>query len=104
MAGRRPILHDQFAQLRALERLSIDSPLERRPTVIFELERDETGAVLVFEGKELRLPAKAAPAVEAVAESDGPFSAAELPGPLDEKAHLVLVRRLVREGFLRVLG
>ena len=104
VAGRRAILHDQFAQLRALERLSIDSPLERRRTVIFELERGETGAVLVFEGKELRLPAKAAPAVEAVAESDGPFSAAELPGPLDEEARLVLVRRLVREGFLRVLG
>ena len=39
-----------------------------------------------------------------MAESAGPFSAAELPGPLDEQARLVLVRRLVREGFLRVLG
>ena len=104
VTGRRPILHDQFAQLRALERLSVDSPLERRPTVIFEVERAATGVVIVFEGKELRLPAKAAPAVDALADSAGPISAAELPGPLDEDGRLVLIRRLVREGFLRMLG
>ncbi len=104
VTGRRPILHDQFTQLRALERLSVDSPLERRPTVIFEVERAATGVVIVFEGKELRLPAKAAPAVDALADSAGPISAAELPGPLDEDGRLVLIRRLVREGFLRMLG
>jgi ribosomal protein L16 Arg81 hydroxylase len=104
VARRRPILQDQFAQLRALERLSVDSRLERRPTVIFELEHDASGVVLLFEGKEVRFPAKAAATVEAVAESVGPFSATELPGELDERGRLVLVRRLVREGFLRVLG
>ena len=103
VAGRRPILHDGFAQLRALERLTEDAQLERRPTVIFELDHDPTGVALLFEGKEVRLPAKAAAAVDAVAESAGAFTAAELPGPLDEQGRLVLVRRLVREGFLRVL-
>jgi ribosomal protein L16 Arg81 hydroxylase len=104
VAGRRPVLHDQFAQLRALERLTVDSQLERRPTVIFELERDATGVALLFEGKEVRLPAKAAAEVGAIAGSAGSFSAAELPGRLDQRSRLVLVRRLVREGFLRVLG
>jgi bifunctional lysine-specific demethylase and histidyl-hydroxylase MINA len=103
VAGRRPILHDQLSQLRGLGRVSIDSPLERRPTVIFELEQDPTGVVLLFEGKEMRLPGKAAAAVEAVAEAAGPFSAADLPGALDEHGRLVLVRRLVREGFVRAL-
>jgi lysine-specific demethylase/histidyl-hydroxylase NO66 len=104
VAGRRPIIHDQFAQLRALARLSVDTHLERRSTVIFELERDAAGVVLLFEGKEVRFPAKAAAAVDAIAESAGSFSAAELPSGLDEPGRLVLVRRLVREGFLRVLG
>ncbi len=103
VAGRRPILHDQLSQLRALGDLTADSLLERRPTVIFELERDGATTVLVFEGKELRFPAKAAAAVEAVAAQAGPFSAADLPGPLDERGRLVLLRRLVREGFLRAL-
>jgi lysine-specific demethylase/histidyl-hydroxylase NO66 len=101
VAGRRAILHDQLGQERTLERVTVHSLLERRPTVIFELERDDGRTVLVFEGKELRFPAKAAPAVEAAVAQPGSFSAADLPGPLNEQGRLVLLRRLVREGFLR---
>jgi ribosomal protein L16 Arg81 hydroxylase len=101
VASRPPILHDQMSQARALEGLSVVSLLERRPTVLFELERGPETSALVFEGKELRFPAKAAAAVEAVVGQAEPFSAADLPGPLDESGRLVLVRRLVREGFLR---
>jgi ribosomal protein L16 Arg81 hydroxylase len=103
VAGRRPILHDQFAQLRGLDQLSIHSPLQRRETVILELEHAAEAVVLVFEGKEVHFPGKAAAAVEAAAEKIGPFTPAELPGPLDEQGRLALVRRLVREGFLRAL-
>ena len=103
VASRRPILHDQLAQVRSLEALTVDSLLERRPTVIFELERKGETTTLLFEGKELRFPPKAASAIEAAATRPGPFSAAELPGPIDEPGRLVLVRRLVREGFLRAL-
>jgi bifunctional lysine-specific demethylase and histidyl-hydroxylase MINA len=101
--SRRPILHDQMSQMRALEDLTVDSLLERRPTVLFELEREPGTSTLVFEGKELRFPAKAGAAVEAAVTQTDPFSAADLPGPLDEQGRLVLVRRLVREGFLRAL-
>ena len=103
VASRRPILHDQLEQVRALESLTIDALLERRPTVLFEIEHEGETTVLVFEGKELRFPAKAASAVEAAAAGGAPFSAAGLPGPLDDEGRLVLVRRLVREGFLRAL-
>jgi Cupin superfamily protein len=100
--NRRPILHDQLSQLRALERVTVDDLLERRATVIFELEKtNDGGAVLLFEGKEIRFPPQATSAVVAATESSGPFSADQLPGPLDEEGRLVLVRRLVREGFLR---
>ena len=102
VASRRPILHDQMSQIRAAAKLTADSLLERRATVLFELEPGGDATTLVFEGKELRFPAKAAAAVEAVAAEAGQFSAAGLPGPLDEQGRLVLVRRLVREGFLRV--
>ena len=103
VATRRPILHDQLAQLRALGRLTPADPLERRATVICELEQDQDGgALLLFEGKELSFPPQATAAVAAAVESEGPFSAADLPGSLDEAGRLVLVRRLVREGFLRV--
>jgi bifunctional lysine-specific demethylase and histidyl-hydroxylase NO66 len=100
--NRRPILHDQLSQLRSLDHLTVDDPLERRATVIFHLEdTDDGGTVLLFEGKEIRFPPQATDAVEAAAERSAPFSAGDLPGPLDEEGRLVLVRRLVREGFLR---
>ena len=50
------------------------------------------------------MPARAGAALAAAAAVEGPFTAAELPGPIDEAGRLVLVRRLVREGFLRVCG
>jgi hypothetical protein len=58
---------------------------------------------LRFEGKEVRFPEAAREALAAVAAAQGPFSAADLPASLDEAGRLVLVRRLVREGYLRTL-
>ena len=70
--------------------------------MIADLEDREDGVGLVFEGKELRFPEQARVEVTACFEADEPFRAADLPGDLDEAGRLVLVRRLVREGFLRV--
>jgi ribosomal protein L16 Arg81 hydroxylase len=98
---RRPILDGQLTQMRALDTLTTDSLLERRATVIADLEpRESGGLALRFEGKEVRFPPQAAVAVEAIFGSQGTFTPAELPGRLDAAGRLVLVRRLVREGFL----
>ena len=99
--GRRPILDDQLTQLRALDDLSLDAPLERRSTVIADVERTDNGITLRFEGKEVRFPPQAAEAVAAIALGGEVFTAAQLPGLLDNAGRLVLVRRLVREGFVR---
>jgi hypothetical protein len=65
--------------------------------VIADLE----GTALTFEGRTLRFPARLARELEFLVSADGPFTAADLPGALDDAGRLVLVRRLVREGFLR---
>ena len=101
--GRRAILDGQLTQIRALKQLTLHSPLQRRPTVIAEFERSDTGATLLFEGKEVHLPPQAVEAVAAAHAAGAPFTAAELPGPLDAPGRLVLVKRLVREGYLRLL-
>ncbi len=62
---------------------------------------DLDGTTLSFEGKHVAFPEHAREELEAVFAADGPFTAAALPGGLDEESRLVLVRRLIREGFLR---
>jgi Cupin superfamily protein len=98
VTSRRPILPDQLSQLRALESLTLETPLERRPTVLFDLD----GRALRYEGKEIAFPQGAEEALEFVAVAEEPFAACEFPGELDDSSRLVLVRRLVREGFLRL--
>lgn len=99
---RRPVPDGGLSQLRALTGLGQETPVERRATVIADVEDDDEGAVLMFEGKEVRFPALARPDLEFCAEAEEPFRPADLPGDLDGEGRLVLVRRLVREGFLRV--
>ena len=95
--SRRPVLDGQLDELRALDELDVDTPLERRATVIADLD----GTRLHFEGKWLRFPDRLRAELEFLIEADGPFTAADLPGTLDDAGRLVLVRRLVRAGFLR---
>jgi Cupin superfamily protein len=101
---RRPLREGQMRQLRALEELELDTELERRPTVIADLVTRDGAVSLVFEGRELTFPDHVVAELEAVAGASEPFTAADLPGSLDEPSRLVLVRRLIREGFLRIRG
>ena len=94
---RRPILDGQLSELRALRSLTAEDQLERRDTVIADL--DETR--LVFEGKTLQFPARLAAELAFLVTIERPFRATEVPGELDEEGRLVLLRRLIREGFLR---
>jgi lysine-specific demethylase/histidyl-hydroxylase NO66 len=101
---RRPIREDGLSQLRALETLDAETVLERRETVIADLEEWPEGLAVVFEGKEIRFPAHASAELRACFESEEPFRLADLGGELDDEGKLVLIRRLVREGFLRITG
>jgi hypothetical protein len=63
---------------------------------------DLDGATLRFEGKEIRFPAIARDALATLAAAGGLLCARDLPG-LDDESRLVVVRRLVREGYLRAV-
>jgi cupin superfamily protein len=99
---RPPVLDGQLSQLHALARLGLETGVERRPTVIAELDTGAEGIALVFEGKELRFPPSVEEDVAFCHEVEGVFRPADLPGDLDAESRLVLVRRLVREGFLQL--
>ena len=88
---RRPVLDGQLSQLRELDSLTADTELERRPSALAAVEEDDEAIALVFHGKRLLLPARLAEEAASSAEVEGAFSAAELPGQLDEAGRLVLV-------------
>jgi hypothetical protein len=105
---RRPVLDGQLTQLRALDTLGLDRVVERRRTVIGALvltgtrQEEERRVKIAFEGKELSFPAHVEEEVSYVAGVKDAFRPRDIPGKLDEAGRLVLVRRLVREGFLRI--
>jgi bifunctional lysine-specific demethylase and histidyl-hydroxylase NO66 len=100
--GRRPIRGDAFEQFRALDELDLDTPVARRETVIADLDVDEEEARVSYEGRTLRLPARVTGELEYLLAAEEPFTPADLPSRLDDESRLVLVRRLVREGLLRI--
>jgi ribosomal protein L16 Arg81 hydroxylase len=97
----RPALADGFDQLRALRELTADTRVERRDVHAL-LREDGDSLVLRFDGAELRMSARLRDEVEAILAAATQFTAEDLPGPLDQKGRLVLLRRLVREGLLRI--
>ncbi|HET8651986.1 MAG TPA: cupin domain-containing protein [Gaiellaceae bacterium] len=99
---RRPIRDGQLAQLRAVGSLDAETELERRGTALVETSERDGSVVLMFDGKELALPARIRDEVVWMLERAGPFTPSDFPGGLDDESRLVLVRRLVREGLLRI--
>jgi len=102
--SRRPILDGQLSELRALDELTVETELERRDTVIADLHADLHGPRLVFEGRDISFPERLAAELEFLLTTERRFRATDLPGSLDASGRLVLLRRLVREGFLRRSG
>jgi bifunctional lysine-specific demethylase and histidyl-hydroxylase NO66 len=102
IGSRRPIRHGQLRQLRALDELDGETELERNPTVLADLVERAGTISLIFEGREVSFPLHTREEVGWLADSDAPFTLSELPGSLDDEGRLVLARRLVREGFLRL--
>ena len=100
--SRRPVRDDLFDQLRALEDLDVDTPLVRSETVIADLAANAEAATLTYEGRDLHFPVRITAELEFLTAADGAFRLADLPGRLDDEGRLVLGRRLVREGFLRL--
>ena len=79
------------------------TPLERRETVIFDLAVDEQEATLSLRRAASSAFRRGSPrSSSSWPRRRGRSRLADLPGRLDDAGRLVLGRRLVREGFLRI--
>lgn len=98
---RAPLLQGQLQQVMRLGEITPDSIAGARPTLLYRVTQDEDSLTISSAGRDVRLPAHAADAAM-TALGTPRFVVKDLPGDLDDAGKVVLVRRLVREGFVRV--
>ena len=101
LTDRVPYLRGGLTDLAALDGLDDSTRLERRPTAACELRPEPDTLRVLLGDRELRMPARLTPAMEFVRDQ-GSFAVADLAVWLDPASRVVVTRRLVREGLLRI--
>jgi len=102
LRSRAGVLGGQLAQMRRMRGLDLDARVAARPHLVYAIDRVGEKVRLTVNGGDLELPHKAEAALRD-ALTRGEFAVRDLGGGLDEAGRLVLVRRLVREGCLRIV-
>jgi ribosomal protein L16 Arg81 hydroxylase len=96
-----PTLRHHLTDLERLDQLDLDTRVRRRPDLRWHLTVVDDTLNLHFHNKTVHLPAFVADEVRYVAGTDGDgFTGSAIPGDLDEPGRVVLLRSLLREGFL----
>ncbi|HET8560990.1 MAG TPA: cupin domain-containing protein [Marmoricola sp.] len=101
LTDRTPVLAGGLRDLALLDRLDDTTALERRPTAACVLREHGDRLRVLLGDRELRVPARIRPAMEFVRDHDR-LVPGDLSSWLDDEGRLVLCRRLVREGLLRI--
>jgi hypothetical protein len=94
-----PELRHHQRDREAIDGITASTPVRRRPP---RITMDTTGEAisLQYNGKATRVAFTLAEQAAFILEREGSFTAADLPGDLDEAARLKLIRALVRDGLL----
>ena len=101
LSERTSVLRGALTDLVALPALDDSTVLERRATAACELREDGDRLRVLLGDRELRMPLGAAGAMAHVRDHSR-FTLRDLAPWLDEQSRVVLARRLVREGLLRI--
>ena len=99
---RQPLLRGQMDRLLALDEVGDQSVVTRRRGSMCVLETIDGELSVLLGDRDLRMPSRLEPAMSLLA-GGGSVVVSDLPG-LDDAGRLVLVRRLIREGLLEVIG
>jgi lysine-specific demethylase/histidyl-hydroxylase NO66 len=100
---RTPVLRGGLNDLVALDRMDDGTLLERRPTAACVLRPEGEKLSVLLGDRELRMPARLLETMEFVRDHES-FRVADLAPWLEGGSRLVVARRLVREGLLRVVS
>ena len=103
LSERTPALRGGLTDRVRLDTLDDETLLERRPTAACVLRPGPEKLVVLLGDRSLRMPLRLQAPLEFVAAHDT-FRVADLEPWLDPRSRLVVTRRLVREGLLRIAG
>jgi uncharacterized RmlC-like cupin family protein len=92
-------LSGRLLDLEMASDIDLGTRVRRRSGLTGTLIRDQDRVGLRYNGKAVLMPARVEPDLQFLADVDE-TTPSELPGNLDDSGRLVLIRRLVREGFL----
>jgi ribosomal protein L16 Arg81 hydroxylase len=104
LLARYPSLEGHLLDLEAERLVSLDTSVRRRADIQCTLTRDTDYIYLHFHGKIVRMPAHVETDLRFIIAETGEFTADDLPGELDSAGRVLLVRRLLKEGFLTIKG
>jgi len=99
---RMPILYGHITDLEDLARINLETPLTKRQGLISRLSSEDQFVSISFHGKRVSFPKHIEPVLRFIAGENGEITPGSLPGNLDGEGRLVLMRRLVKEGYLTV--
>jgi ribosomal protein L16 Arg81 hydroxylase len=102
LQGMRPPLEGHLLDLHTVNTLTMETHLRRRAGVDARLSTDDDKVCLHYQGKLIRFPSFIERDLKFVITHDDEFTAAHLPGDLDDSSRLTLLRRLTTEGFLTI--
>jgi bifunctional lysine-specific demethylase and histidyl-hydroxylase NO66 len=101
LRDRTPMLRGGLTDLVVLDAMDDDTRLERRPTAACVVRPAGDRLSVLLGDRELRMPLRLIEPMQFVRDHRS-FRVGELAAWLDEQSRLVLTRRLVREGLLRI--
>lgn len=96
------VADDHFGDVTGARQLALDTPVRQRPHARCRFVDAGSMLGLQFAGGSMNGTPPYRDAMRFIAGMDDPFTAADLPGDLDELRRIELVRRLIRAGLLQI--
>lgn len=101
LMARYPSLEGHLLDLEFEDRVGLDTRVRRRTDIQWMSSVDEEYVYLHFHGKVVRMPVEVSRDLNFIGQAPE-FTANALPGEFEAESRLLLVRNLIREGFLTI--
>jgi ribosomal protein L16 Arg81 hydroxylase len=99
---KRPLPDAHFRSLDEVDEIDLDTVVAKREGMMCQVSRRADFVEIAFPGNRMKGPVDIETAFRFIADSKQAFSVRALPDILSDKSKLVLARRSIREGLLRI--